>query len=57
MKQIEIQQENIKQLLQLVKESPKLEIVPMVNSECVGGDEFIFLHQCGDECGACRFKK
>lgn len=40
MKKIEIQQDNIKQLLQLISENPELEIVPMVETECVGGDDY-----------------
>lgn len=40
MKKIEIQQDNIKQLLQLIAENPELEIIPMVSTECVGGDEY-----------------
>ena len=37
---MEEQQERIKQLLQLIKENPTLEILPMVNSECVQSDDF-----------------
>lgn len=34
------QQENIKDLINLVKENPDLEILPMVNTECVQSDDF-----------------
>jgi hypothetical protein len=40
MKSIEKQQENISNLLELIKDNPELEIMPMVNNECVGGDDF-----------------
>lgn len=39
-KQIEIQNENIKTLLDLIKENPDLPIVPMVESEVVAGDDY-----------------
>ena len=38
MKNIERQQENIKNLLQLIKKNPELEIKPMVNSDVVADD-------------------
>ena len=34
------QQERIEGLLKLIQENPELEIVPMVNTECVGGDDY-----------------
>lgn len=34
------QQENIKHLLQIVKENPELEILPMVQNEVYGGDDY-----------------
>jgi len=37
-KNIERQQENIKNLLQLIKKNPELEIKPMVNSDVVADD-------------------
>lgn len=39
-KQIEIQKENVKTLLDLVKENPDLRILPMVDYEVVGGDDY-----------------
>lgn len=39
MKQIEKQQENVKHLLQLVKDNPELNILPMVATECVDSDD------------------
>lgn len=36
------QQENIKQLLELIRENPELEILPMVSSECVPSDDFCY---------------
>ncbi|MGM0337693.1 hypothetical protein [Enterococcus sp. AZ007] len=38
--QIEIQKENVKTLLDLIKENPDLPIVPMVESEVVAGDDY-----------------
>lgn len=38
--QSEIQKENVKTLLNLVKENPDLPIVPMVESEVVAGDDY-----------------
>lgn len=40
MKTIEKQQENIKNLLKLISENPDLEILPMVDSECVQSDDY-----------------
>ena len=40
MKSIEKQQKNINTLLKLIKENPKLEIVPMVDTECVFSDDY-----------------
>lgn len=40
MKKLDRQQENIKHLLELVKENPDLEIIPMVDTECVCSDDF-----------------
>ena len=37
---IEIQKENVKTLLQLIKENPDLEILPMVDSACVFDDSY-----------------
>jgi len=37
---IKKQQENINNLLTLIKENPDLEILPMVDTDCVAGDEF-----------------
>lgn len=38
MKKIKQQQENIKNLLQLIKENPEVEIKPMVDSEVIADD-------------------
>lgn len=38
MKVLEKQQNNVNELLELIKENPELEIVPMVDSEVGGGD-------------------
>ncbi|KYD11431.1 hypothetical protein B4102_2159 [Heyndrickxia sporothermodurans] len=40
MKHIEKQQSNIEGLLKLVKDNPELEIVPMVDNDVCGGDDF-----------------
>ena len=40
--EMEIQQENIKKLIELVQENPDLRIVPMVDTECVLGDDFSY---------------
>lgn len=40
MKTVEKQKEMVSELLQLIKENPELRIVPMVDTEAVGGDEF-----------------
>lgn len=40
-KKLEKQQNNINQLLKLIKENPELEIVPMVDSE-IGGDDYSY---------------
>ena len=40
MKKIEKQQEKIANLLKLIEENPDLEIIPMVDSEIVCGDEY-----------------
>jgi hypothetical protein len=37
---IKVQQENIKELMRLVSENPELEIIPMVDSECIIDDDF-----------------
>lgn len=42
MKMIKRQQENIEKLLELIKENPELEILPMVDSECVQGEDFAY---------------
>lgn len=39
-KQIEIQQESVKELLELIKENPGLLIYPMVDYEVVAGDDY-----------------
>lgn len=39
-KRIEKQQEYIKTLLELAKENPELEILPLVDTECVHSDDF-----------------
>lgn len=39
-KSINIQQENIGELVRLATENPDLEIVPMVDTECVFSDDF-----------------
>ena len=60
MKHIEIQKENIKALLKLIEENPDLEILPMVDTDCVGGDDYgswaaqwgssrVDEYYCGDE--------
>lgn len=41
MKGLEKQQNNVNQLLKLIKENPELEIVPMVDSE-IGGDDYSY---------------
>lgn len=40
--EMEIQQENIKELIRLVQENPDLRIVPMVDTECVYDDSFSY---------------
>ncbi|MDQ0414214.1 hypothetical protein [Mesobacillus stamsii] len=40
MKQMEKQQENVKNLLALLKENPDLEILPMIDYEVCAGDEY-----------------
>lgn len=40
MTEIKPQQENIKELLRLVQENPDLRIVPFVDTEVVGGDDY-----------------
>jgi len=40
--QTEIQQKNIKTLIQLAKENPDLRIVPMVDSEVVADDDYAY---------------
>lgn len=42
MSNLEKQQNNVNELLKLIKENPELEIVPMVDSECVQGDDFSY---------------
>lgn len=39
---IKKQQENIENLLKLIKENPGLEILPMVDSQCVPSDDFCY---------------
>ncbi len=34
------EQESVKHLLQLIQENPELEIMPMVDTECVPSDDF-----------------
>jgi hypothetical protein len=41
-REIDIQQENVSYLLNLIKENPELPIMPMVSTECVGGDDFSY---------------
>ena len=45
MEKIEQQQENIKNLLQLIKENPGIEIKPMIDSEVIADD--CFSYWCG----------
>ena len=33
---------NIKNLLVLIQENPELEIMPMVDAECIGGDDYSY---------------
>jgi len=40
--EMEIQQENIKKLIELAQENPDLRIVPMVNTECVNSDDYSY---------------
>lgn len=58
-KGLEKQQNNVNELLKLIKENPELEIVPMVDSE-IGGDDYsyymgewgtaeIYEYHCSDE--------
>lgn len=42
MANLEKRQSNINILLELIKENPELEIVPMVDSECVPCDDFSY---------------
>lgn len=37
---IEIQQENLKVLIKLMEENPTLKVIPMVDSEVVGSDDY-----------------
>lgn len=39
-KEIEIQQENVNELIRLINENPKLRVLPIVNSEVVGSDDW-----------------
>ncbi|EGD47104.1 hypothetical protein Cpap_1496 [Ruminiclostridium papyrosolvens DSM 2782] len=39
-KEIEAQQENVKNLLNLVQENPELRILPLVDTECVVSDDY-----------------
>lgn len=39
-KEIEFQQENLNNLLNLMKDNPTLRVVPMVDSDIVGGDDY-----------------
>lgn len=39
---LEKQQENVKVLLQLIKENPTLPIIPMVATDCVCGDDYSY---------------
>lgn len=36
------QKENVSNLFKLIKENPELPILPMVNTECVCGDDFCY---------------
>jgi len=38
--EMKLQQENIQTLLKLIQENPDLRIVPLVDTECVPGDDF-----------------
>lgn len=42
MKYLQTQRENIKKLLKLIEENPSLEILPMVSTECVPGDDYSY---------------
>ncbi len=49
MSKIEKQQEKVANLLKLISENPDLEILPLVDTECVGGDEHSWwLSEWGD---------
>lgn len=39
---MEIQKENVKQALELIKENPELPIMPLVNYEVAAGDECMY---------------
>lgn len=39
-KEIEIQQDNLKILIDLMKDNPTLEVIPMVDSDVVGSDDY-----------------
>lgn len=39
-KNFEAKNKNIQDLLELVKENPEFKIVPMVNTDCVPGDDY-----------------
>lgn len=41
-KETEIQQENVNVLIKLMKENPTLRVIPMVDSEVVGSDDYSF---------------
>lgn len=47
-KKIEKQRNNVKNLMKLIKEKPKLRIVPMVDSEIVGDDYSYWAGSFGD---------
>ena len=42
MKSIEKQQKEVNNLLKLIKENPELEILPMVDTECVFSDDYSY---------------
>ena len=42
MNNLEKQQKNVNELIKLIKENPELEIVPMVDSECVPCDDYSY---------------
>ncbi len=38
--EMDVQQQNIKHLLELVQQNPELKIIPLVDTDCVPGDDF-----------------